>query len=97
MWGSKLTLYYSAKVDGCVICNNAKVLEKAMLKDCDVAAEYEVKKDSEYWGIWGYQMIKVPNDHLFRSSQRRETGGIPWSNQLMGFVLSLNNHPPPFL
>ncbi|KAI9310687.1 nucleotide-diphospho-sugar transferase [Dichotomocladium elegans] len=40
----------NAKVDGCIICNNAKVLEKAVLKDCDVAAEYVVKKDSKWHG-----------------------------------------------
>lgn len=42
--------FRSAKVDGCVICNNAKVLEKAVLKDCDVAGEYVVEKESQVKG-----------------------------------------------
>lgn len=49
----------SAKVDGCVICNNAKVLEKAVLKDCDVAGEYVVERESKSTRVYKFLQIRI--------------------------------------
>jgi translation initiation factor eIF-2B subunit gamma len=32
-----------------VICNNAKVLDKAVLKDCEVASDFVVEKESKWF------------------------------------------------
>ncbi|ORX56896.1 nucleotide-diphospho-sugar transferase [Hesseltinella vesiculosa] len=40
----------NVKVDGCIICNHAKVLEKTILKDCEVANDYVVEKESQIKG-----------------------------------------------
>jgi translation initiation factor eIF-2B subunit gamma len=46
-----LTMLYSVKIEGCIICNNAKIHEKASMKDCDVAGGYIVDKDSKFM-LW---------------------------------------------
>jgi ADP-glucose pyrophosphorylase len=48
MWvNSLLFIQYSVKIEGCIICNNANIHEKASMKDCDVAGGYIVDKDSK--------------------------------------------------
>jgi len=42
----------SVKIEGCIICNNAKIHEKASMKDCDVAGGYIVDKDSKFTLIY---------------------------------------------
>lgn len=46
MWFNSLLFHFSVKIDGCIICNNANIQEKAYMKDCDVAGGYIVEKDS---------------------------------------------------
>lgn len=47
MWFNSLLFHFSVKIDGCIICNNANIQEKAYMKDCDVAGGYIVEKDSQ--------------------------------------------------
>lgn len=42
-----ILFFFSVKLDNCIICNNAKILEKSNMKDCDVAGGYIVDKDSK--------------------------------------------------
>jgi translation initiation factor eIF-2B subunit gamma len=42
-------LFFSVKIEGCIICNNAQIHEKASMKDCDVAGGYIVDKDSRFY------------------------------------------------
>jgi translation initiation factor eIF-2B subunit gamma len=42
-----LFFYFSAKIEGCIICNDAKILEKVVMKDCEVAGGFVVKKESK--------------------------------------------------
>jgi hypothetical protein len=44
----KLILFNSVKLDGCVVCNNAKIMEKSVLKDCEVGGGYVVVTESTY-------------------------------------------------
>ena len=34
---------YSVKLEGCIVCNNVKIMEKCVLKDCEVAAKVVVE------------------------------------------------------
>lgn len=34
------------KLESCVVCSNAKISEKSVLKDCDVGAWFVVEKDT---------------------------------------------------
>jgi hypothetical protein len=39
--------YNSVKLDGCIVCNNAKVLEGSSLTKCEVAGGYIVERKSK--------------------------------------------------
>jgi hypothetical protein len=45
--------FFSVKLEGTVVCMNAKVQESSQLKDCQIGAGYVVDKDSklklEFW------------------------------------------------
>ncbi|KAI9594461.1 nucleotide-diphospho-sugar transferase, partial [Syncephalis fuscata] len=44
-----VSLEDNVKLDGCVICQNGKVLERATLKDCTVGAHVVVPSESKYY------------------------------------------------
>ncbi|CAG8774635.1 785_t:CDS:2, partial [Gigaspora rosea] len=35
------------KLDGCVVCNGAKIMEKSQLKDCEVGGGYVVVSETQ--------------------------------------------------
>jgi hypothetical protein len=50
-------LLCSVKIDGCVICHHATILDKAVMKDCEVAGGYTVDKDSKFTFIFVFVCI----------------------------------------
>jgi len=42
---SSLYLSFSVRLESCIICNNAKISERAQLKECEVGANFTVPKD----------------------------------------------------
>lgn len=79
MWFNSLMFSFSVKIDGCIICNNANIQEKAYLKDCDVAGGYIVEKDSKaiqirtkrfYWFFFCFYLGQLKGEKLvaFRES-----------------------------
>ncbi|RUP21019.1 hypothetical protein BC936DRAFT_139220, partial [Jimgerdemannia flammicorona] len=43
----RLLIRLTVKMDGCVVCNHAKIEEKAQLKDCEVGGGYVVGRESD--------------------------------------------------
>lgn len=58
----------SVKIDGCIICNHATILDKASMKDCEVAGGYTVDKDSKSNHVYS----SIFNTLFLRSTEGRK-------------------------
>lgn len=74
MWFNSLLFSFSVKIDGCIICNNANIQEKAYLKDCDVAGGYIVEKDSKAFPNTDETFLLIFFLFILRSIKGRKVG-----------------------